>query len=94
MRRTAFEGRRSRVRKSGSWPFAVLGLATALAVPGMVEAQGPGVEGGKWTYLGGDAWHTRYTPADQINASNFQDLQVVWEWDARSFGPSTARANG
>ncbi|HXV59606.1 MAG TPA: PQQ-binding-like beta-propeller repeat protein, partial [Vicinamibacteria bacterium] len=56
------------------------------------EAQGPGVQDGQWTYLGGDAWHTRYTPADQINASNFGDLKVAWRFDAGSFGPSTPRA--
>ena len=26
----------------------------------------PGTDGGTWGYLGGDAWHTRYSPADQI----------------------------
>ena len=55
-------------------------------------AQGPGVEDGQWTYLGGDAWHTRYTPADQINASNFENLKLAWRFNASSFGPSTPRA--
>jgi quinoprotein glucose dehydrogenase len=55
-------------------------------------AQGPGIQEGQWTFLGGDAWHTRYTPADQINAANFGDLEVVWRFDAGSFGPSTSRA--
>ena len=55
-------------------------------------AQGPGTQGGHWTFLGGDAWHTRYTPADQINASNFGDLEVAWRFDAASFGKSTSRA--
>jgi quinoprotein glucose dehydrogenase len=55
-------------------------------------AQGPGVQEGQWTFLGGDAWHTRYMPADQINASNFKDLKVAWRFDAGSFGPSTSRA--
>jgi glucose dehydrogenase len=70
----------------------LLGMSLAVSLPGAAVAQGPGVENANWTYLGGDAWHNRYTPADQINAANFEDLEVVWEWDARSFGPSTARA--
>ena len=37
-------------------------------------AQGPGAEDGIWTYLGGDAWHTRYTDSDQITAANFEIL--------------------
>ena len=69
-----------------------LTLGLLLTVPADVVAQGPGTEGGQWTYLGGDAWHTRYTPADQIDASNFKDLEVVWTWDAASFGDSTSRA--
>tara|TARA_B100001123_G_scaffold182108_1_gene208411 strand:- start:1073 stop:3175 length:2103 start_codon:yes stop_codon:yes gene_type:complete len=57
-----------------------------------VVAQGPGIENAQWTYLGGDSWHTRYTPADQITPENFHELEVAWRWDASSFGPSTARA--
>lgn len=74
----------------------VVGLVTALAVqagsPRAAIAQGPGTEGGQWTYLGGDAWHTRYTPSDQLTPENFEELEVAWEWNATSFGPSTARA--
>ena len=74
--------------------FVVLSLALGplLAAPGGARAQGPGVEGGHWTYLGGDAWHTRYTPADEITRDNFDELTLLWEFDAGSFGPSTSRA--
>ena len=70
----------------------LLASAMVLSVPMVGMAQGPGTENGQWTYLGGDAWHTRYTPSDQINASNFEDLEVAWQWNAASFGPSTPRA--
>lgn len=70
--------------------FGRMGLAAAvgafLALPTVVSAQGPGTEGGQWTYLGGDAWHTRYLPASQINASNFNELELAWEFNASSFG--------
>ena len=76
-------------------PF-LLGLAAAAAcglwATGSVTAQGPGTEDGHWTYLGGDAWHTRYSTAEQITPSNFEELEIAWRWDAASFGPSTARA--
>ena len=71
---------------------ACLVLAATSVAPAAVTAQGPGVENGHWTYLGGDSWHTRYQPSTQINASNFEDLEVAWRWDASSFGPSTPRA--
>lgn len=67
-------------------------LAYGLWTAGPVVAQGPGTESAQWTYLGGDSWHTRYTPADQITPENFHELDVAWRWDAGSFGPSTARA--
>ena len=61
-----------------------LAFSAVLSLPIAGVAQGPGTENGQWTYLGGDAWHTRYTPADQINASNFESLEVAWMWDAAS----------
>ena len=70
----------------------LLALGALLALPAAGLAQGPGTEDGQWTYLGGDAWHTRYTPADQIDASNFEELKLAWQWNASSFGASTARA--
>ena len=41
---------------------------------------------GEWRYWGGDAWSTRYSPLDQINASNFDSLDVAWQWNAGAFG--------
>jgi quinoprotein glucose dehydrogenase len=42
---------------------------------------------GEWRYWGGDAWSTRYSPLDQINATNFSTLQVAWRWNAAVDGP-------
>jgi glucose dehydrogenase len=41
---------------------------------------------GEWRYWGGDAWSSRYSALDQINASNFNSLQVAWQWNAGAFG--------
>lgn len=41
---------------------------------------------GEWRAWGADAWSTRYSPLDQINASNFNSLEVAWEWNAGAFG--------
>ena len=46
----------------------------------------------QWTTLGSDYAHTRYSPADQINASNFSDLEVAWEWDGASFEAVSGRS--
>jgi glucose dehydrogenase len=42
---------------------------------------------GEWRFWGADAWSTRYSPLDQINAQNFDSLQVAWQWKAGEFGP-------
>ncbi len=47
-----------------------------------------GTENGEWQYWGGDAGSARYSPLDQIDASNFEDLQVAWLWRGDNFGPS------
>ena len=59
-------------------------LATMLAT----AQQLPGTENGEWRYLGGDAGHTRYSPLDQINRSNFADLEQAWIWRSDNFGPN------
>jgi glucose dehydrogenase len=71
---------------------AALALGALALAPWAVSAQGPGTENGAWTYLGGDAWHTRYTTADEITAENFEELTMLWRFNAGSFGPSTPRA--
>ena len=43
---------------------------------------------GEWSYIGGDVAHTRYTSLDQINAGNFEDLEVAWIWRGDNFGPT------
>ena len=34
----------------------------------------------EWRYWGADAWSTRYSAASQIDAANFDSLQVAWRW--------------
>ena len=63
---------------------------TAPATPAAPSAANTLVRGnapGEWRYWGADAWSTRYSPLDQINASNFGSLKVAWQWNASQFGP-------
>jgi glucose dehydrogenase len=55
-------------------------------------AEGPGTSNGQWQYLGGDSAHTRYSPASQIDASNFDELEEAWVWDGASFGAQSGRS--
>ena len=65
-------------------------LATiALLVTSPLSAQGlTGTENGEWRYLGGDIGHTRSSPLDQINRSNFEELEQAWGWRSDNFGPN------
>ncbi|MFW6206361.1 MAG: PQQ-binding-like beta-propeller repeat protein [Gemmatimonadota bacterium] len=51
------------------------------------QADDRGTPHGEWRYWGGDAWSTRYSPLDQIDAENFEDLEVAWVWRGDNFGP-------
>ena len=53
---------------------------------------GQGTLEGQWEYLGGDAAHTRYSPANQINTDNFEDIEEAWTWDGASFNAQSGRS--
>ena len=42
----------------------------------------------EWKTYGGDLANHRYSPLDQINASNFNKLKVAWRFDTSNFGRS------
>src|SRR5438477_7326669 len=46
-----------------------------------------GAKNGEWPTYGGDLGHTRYSPLDQINASNFNRLEVAWRFKTDALGP-------
>src|SRR5215831_3267708 len=63
-------------------------LAFALAVIGL-QAQSPGLpspKNGDWLHYTSDIHGTRYSPLDQINASNFNKLEVAWRFRTDNFG--------
>jgi len=78
------------------------GLAALLSLPASAQyvrpATAPGGVGavtrpdargnvpGEWRVWGADAWSSRYSPLDQINAQNFNSLEVAWQWNAGAFG--------
>jgi len=41
---------------------------------------------GEWIYWAGDLKGTRYSPLDQINAGNFNKLEVAWRFKTDNFG--------
>ena len=72
--------------------FSVLPVMAGLALAATAAADAPGTKDGQWHYLGGDSGHTRYSPANQINAENFADLDEEWVWDGASFQAQSGRS--
>ncbi len=50
-------------------------------------AQQPSTKNGEWPYYTGDLKGTKYSPLDQINAANFNKLEVAWHFKTDNFGP-------
>src|SRR5262249_2972813 len=42
---------------------------------------------GEWRTYGGDLWQPRYSGLDQINASNFNNLELAWSFNTAPLGP-------
>jgi quinoprotein glucose dehydrogenase len=66
---------------------AALGVSAGLA--GQTDSGGSRGET-EWRFFGSDSGATRYSAANQINASNIGDLRLAWRWSARNFGPRPA----
>lgn len=67
-------------------PFGTL-LATGLLATGLLAGCGStsdsSLDTGKdWPAYGGNKYGNRYSPLDQINLSNVQELEVAWMYDA------------
>ncbi|HEU0096194.1 MAG TPA: PQQ-binding-like beta-propeller repeat protein, partial [Rhizomicrobium sp.] len=63
-----------------------IGSVVALAAPLRAQAQAT-VPDTDWRSYGGDLASTRYKPLDQIDATNFNQLQVAWQFKTENFGP-------
>src|SRR5438046_1913768 len=46
----------------------------------------PSTKNGDWTHYTADMRGTRYSPLDQINASNFNQLEVAWRFKTDNLG--------
>ncbi len=56
--------------------------------PQQFAGQGkPSTANGEWPTNGADVKFTRYSPLDQINAANFNKLEVAWRFKTDAFGP-------
>src|SRR6478735_6519420 len=52
------------------------------------SAQHGAPQAGEWRTYGGDLGNTRYSPLEQIDATNFNKLEVAWRFKADNLGPT------
>src|SRR5215510_6506452 len=57
-----------------------------LSLSPVLNAQS-GAKNGEWRSYAGDTGSTRYSSLDQINAGNFNTLEIAWRFKADSLGP-------
>src|SRR5271168_3430117 len=66
----------------------VLAAGFALIAQGWAQTAGqPSTKNGEWPYYTADARGSKYSPLDQINAENFNKLEVAWRFKTDSLGP-------
>ncbi len=58
----------------------------AVMIGGCVGDVERGTENGEWRFYGGDAASTRYSPLDQIDATNVSRLEIAWRWSSAALG--------
>src|SRR5690348_18095336 len=66
---------------------ALIGLAWIITIAASGEPAGlPSTRNGDWPHYTADLKGTKYSPLDQINASNFGKLEVAWRFKTDNFG--------
>ena len=63
--------------------FALMGSTMARAAVDPVARSGET----NWLHYANDLSSTRYSPLDQINASNFDKLELAWRFSTNALGP-------
>src|SRR5437016_10611468 len=69
--------------------LSVAAIVAAASVLSLVHAQAPNfpsTKNGEWAYYTADVKGTRYSPLDQINANNFNQLEVAWRFKTDNLG--------
>jgi len=59
---------------------ASLAPARAQKLPGVSDAAMAALVRGEWPAYAGTYAAAKYSPLDQINASNVEDLEIAWRW--------------
>ncbi|HEY2842105.1 MAG TPA: PQQ-binding-like beta-propeller repeat protein, partial [Bryobacteraceae bacterium] len=70
-----------------TWVGGIVSCVMAWALLAVPASAQQGAKNGEWRTYGGDLGNTHYSPLDQINAANFDKLEIAWRFSTRSLGP-------
>ena len=82
-----FERRARRGRRVRSRSFSASSAVLSLILGAAIVAQAPPPRTVDWRSYAGDLKNHHYSPLDQINATNFNDLEVAWRFKTDFLGP-------
>src|SRR5215211_2846383 len=71
-------------------PIAAVLVAAAVWIAPRAQGQAtgqPSTKNGEWPMYTADLKGSKYSPLDQINASNFSKLEVAWRFKTDNLGP-------
>ncbi|MGE0464400.1 MAG: hypothetical protein AB7Q16_23780, partial [Vicinamibacterales bacterium] len=77
----------TRVVRAGLCSLVVGALSVPLAGQGGNPISA-GTTNGEWPTYGGDLGSRRYSPLDQVNAANFNKLEIAWRFKTENLGPT------
>ena len=66
---------------SKGYSMKIIVAGTIVAFTAILAAQAPSPVMVEWLYVGGTQAHTKYSPLTDVNRSNVDALEIVWEWD-------------
>ncbi|HEV8347911.1 MAG TPA: PQQ-binding-like beta-propeller repeat protein [Vicinamibacterales bacterium] len=77
-----------RVGQSAWRPLSLVAACALIAATSPLSGQSglPSTKNGEWTHYTADVRGSRYSPLDQINATNFNQLEVAWRFKTDNLG--------
>jgi quinoprotein glucose dehydrogenase len=79
-----FRAKKNHIRAPIAWTLTLGVVLASMTVRVSAQSAAGGTE---WPTYGGDLANTRYRPLDQINASNFNKLEIAWRFKTENLGP-------
>jgi quinoprotein glucose dehydrogenase len=79
-----FRAKKNHIRVPIAWTLTLGVVLASMTVRVSAQSAAGGTE---WPTYGGDLANTRYRPLDQINASNFNKLEIAWRFKTENLGP-------